>query len=147
MDKRLVISLALVVALAVSVAPTLAKKKAEPDRVVVQHILVGFKNSTKSKEIQRSKKQAQALAKELYQRAVDGEEFGELVKEYTDDKFPGVMRLTNKGTPTRGDSHGRDQVVFGFGDMAFELEVGEIGLVPYGYSSSPFGWHIIKRLE
>jgi hypothetical protein len=57
------------------------------------------------------------------------------------------MSLTNRDAPRRGDSMTRDEVVYGFGDMAFSLEVGEIGFVPYGFSASPFGWHVIKRLE
>ena len=122
-------------------------KKGEPDVVVVQHILIGFKKSVRGKEIDRTKKQARALAEELYQRALDGEDFDALVKEYTDDRYPGKMRLTNKGAPTRGDAYTRDQVVPGFGDTSFALEVDAIALVEYGYTASPFGWHVIKRLE
>lgn len=41
----------------------------------------------------------------------------------------------------------RDQMVPGFGDLAFSLEVGDVGIVPYDAKSSPFGWHVLKRLE
>lgn len=41
----------------------------------------------------------------------------------------------------------RAQMVPGFGDTAFGLEVGAVGLLPYDEQSSPFGWHVIKRIE
>ena len=69
------------------------------------------------------------------------------VRQFTDDRVPGVMRLTNNGAATRNDSFARDQLALGFGDTSFRLEVGEISLVKYSFGSSPFGWHIIKRLE
>ena len=39
----------------------------------------------------------------------------------------------------------REQMVSAFGDVAFGLEVGEVGMAAYDPSSSPFGWHIILR--
>ena len=150
MRRRLIALVTVAMVLSLGVLPVMAKKskkKAEPDRVVVQHFLIAFEKSVKGKEIERSKKEAGKLAEELYQRALDGEDFDALVKEYTDDSYPGIMRLTNKGAPLRSDSRTRDEVVFGFGDMAFTLELGEIGIVNYGFSASPYGWHVIKRLE
>ena len=150
MKRRLIALVTVAMVLSLGVLPVLAKKskkKAEPDRVVVQHFLIAFEKSVKGKKIERSKKEAGKLAEELYQRALDGEDFDALVKEYTNDSYPGIMRLTNKGAPMRGDSRTRDDVVYGFGDLAFSLKVGEIGIVYYGYSSSPYGWHVIKRLE
>jgi parvulin-like peptidyl-prolyl isomerase len=41
----------------------------------------------------------------------------------------------------------RSQVVAKFGDLAFRLEVGEVGLASYHAALSPYGWHVIKRLE
>jgi len=150
MKQSLWATVVIAIVLSLSILPAEAKKskkKAEPDRVVVQHFLIGFEKSIQGKKIERSKKEARDLADELYQRALDGEDFDALVKEYTNDKYPGIMSLTNQGAPMRGDSTTRDGVVWGFGDMSFSLEVGEIGFVPYGYSASPYGWHIIKRLE
>jgi hypothetical protein len=34
-----------------------------------------------------------------------------------------------------------------FGDVGFQLEVGGIGLAEYDPSTSPFGYHIIKRTK
>jgi cyclophilin family peptidyl-prolyl cis-trans isomerase len=44
-------------------------------------------------------------------------------------------------------SFGRDELVPAFGDVGFALEVGGVGLAPYDDKTSPFGWHVIKRVE
>ncbi len=124
-----------------------AKRSEQPDVVVVQHILIGFKKTVPNKKLERTKKEAAALAQELLERAQAGEDFDALVKEYTDDQPPGIMRITNKDAPLMARSLTRADVVAYFGDVAFDLQVGEIGLAKYHPGNSPFGWHVIKRLE
>ena len=41
----------------------------------------------------------------------------------------------------------RETMVPSFGDVAFSLEEGGIGLAPYDEDKSKYGWHIIKRLR
>ncbi|KAA3604975.1 MAG: hypothetical protein DWQ01_20440 [Planctomycetota bacterium] len=41
----------------------------------------------------------------------------------------------------------RDQMVQAFGDVSFNLKVGEVGMAAYDLRLSRFGWHIIKRLK
>jgi parvulin-like peptidyl-prolyl isomerase len=41
----------------------------------------------------------------------------------------------------------RSGMVRAFGDVAFGLAVGEVGMANYSAGGSPYGWHIIKRLE
>jgi len=126
---------------------TLAKKREEPQQITVQHILIGFKGSVEGKGVTRSKKQAQALAEELLARAQAGEEFDPLVLEYTNDSHPGIYTLTNHGAPLKPNAAQRKQMVRRFGDIAFGLAAGEVGLAKYSVTESPYGWHIIKRLE
>lgn len=122
--------------------------KDEPEVVVVQHILIGFKGSVRGKAIERTKKEAKILADELLARARAGEEdFDALVKQYTDDKHPGTYKMTNRGAPRMSGAVPRDDMVPRFGDVAFSLAVGEVGLAEYSATSSPYGWHVIKRLE
>ena len=45
------------------------------------------------------------------------------------------------------DSVQRSGMVSSFGDVAFGLDVGEIGMARYHPGNSPYGWHIIKRIE
>ena len=133
----------LVGALVLVSLPTMAK---EPDLVVVQHVLISFKNKSPGKKLDRTKQEAKALADELLARAKAGEDFDAMVKEYTNDKYPGIYKLTNRGATLLPGAVTRGGFVPAFGDVSFRLEVGEIGMTRYG-TSSPYGWHIIKRLE
>ena len=74
-------------------------------------------------------------------------EFDALVKELTDDSYPGIYGMTNKNAPRRAGARPRDGMVARFGDVAFRLEVGEVGLAGYHAALSPYGWHVIKRTE
>lgn len=129
-------------------APAMAEAK-EPDYITVQHILIGFEGSVPGKGITRSKEEAAALANEVRARALDGEDFDVLVKEYTDDSHPGIYKMANTGLP--GDRtaqvYPRAGMVPAFGDVGFPLDVGGIGMAAYDPQTSPYGWHIIKRLE
>lgn len=119
-----------------------------PEHIVVQHVLIGFKGSIRGKNITRSKEEAEALAKEVLAKAQAGENFGALVTEYTDDQAPGFYFLANTGVePNDPNEYPRDKMVKGFGDVAFSLHVGEIGMAEYNEKDSPFGWHIIKRVQ
>jgi len=139
------LAIALVVALAFALPGHAGK--GEPGRVSVQHILIGFKDSIPGRKLPRSKKEARALADELLKRAQEGEDFLKLVEEYTDDKPPGIYLLTNDDAPRVAGSRQRKEMVPGFGDVAFSLKVDEIGMADYSFRLSPYGWHIIKRLE
>ena len=125
----------------------IASREDAPEVVGVQHILIGFKSSVSGKKIERTKKQAQALADELFRRAQEGEDFDALVKEYTDDSYPGLYRMSNRDAPHMANVVRRNGMVMFFGDVAFGLEVGEVGLARHHPAHSPYGWHIIKRLE
>ena len=122
---------------------------AEPDRVTVQHILIGFTGSIPGKQITRSRGEAQQLAEEVLKRAQDGEAFDALVRENTDDSAPGIYKMANRGVPPDPTQKrfARDSMVAAFGDVGFPLDVGQIGMAAYDPRKSPFGWHIIKRIE
>jgi hypothetical protein len=121
----------------------------EPQYITVQHILIGFEGSVPGKPITRSPEEAQKLAEDLLKKAQAGEDFDALVKEYTDDSHPGVYKMANFGAPADMSQRvfARDGMVKAFGDVGFPLEVGGVGLAAYDDKNSPFGWHIIKRVE
>ncbi|HXV75981.1 MAG TPA: peptidylprolyl isomerase [Candidatus Polarisedimenticolaceae bacterium] len=120
----------------------------EPDVVVVQPVLIAFKGSLPAKQVDRSKKEARALAEELFEQAqAEDADFDAMVKQYTSDSYPGVYKLTNHDAPITGGAYQRKEMATRFGDVAFKLEVGEVGLAAYSVTASPYGWHIIKRLE
>lgn len=134
------------VGLVVAVLPGLAGKK-EPDRVKVQHILIGYKSSIPGQELDRTRRDAKLLAYELLDRAQAGEDFDALVKEYTNENYPGYYLLTNVDTPAVRGGYKRVDMALRFGDVSFSLEVGEVGLATHHATLSPFGYHIIKRIE
>jgi len=124
--------------------------QAEPERVTVQHILIAFKGSLPDDtKVTRSKEDAEKLALQVFERAKAGEDFAAMVKMYTNDSYPGIYKMTNKGvTPDKSkQEYSRTGMVRAFGDVGFSLEVGGVGLAVYDPATSRFGWHIIKRLE
>jgi parvulin-like peptidyl-prolyl isomerase len=123
--------------------------KKEPDHIAVQHILIAFEGSIPKPEVTRTKEEARQLALEIFKRAKNGEDFDRLVKEYTDDQYPGIYRMSNfKVKPDLSKKeYPREKMVAAFGDVGFSLKVGEIGLAEYDPQKSPYGWHIIKRIE
>ena len=119
------------------------------DVIEVQHILIGVKSGLPSAT--RDETAARSFAIEIYNRAQKGEDFGELVKEYTDDSPPGIYRLTTDkaaGERDRGDDlYFRDNMVEAFGGVGWRLKVGEIGMSKFDPDTSKYGFHIIKRLK
>jgi hypothetical protein len=126
-----------------------AKKGPEPEHITVQHILISFRG--RGTKATRSMEEAKKLAEEIFARAKK-EDFNELVKNYTDDSPPGIYKMANRGVQAAGppveyNREGKNGMVPAFGDVGFSLEVGEIGMAPYDERKSPFGWHIIKRIN
>lgn len=66
----------------------------EPERIRIQHVLISFDGKTPTAK--RTQAEAEALAKEIFERAQAGEDFEALVEEYTDD--PGSKSATPKGS-------------------------------------------------
>ncbi len=106
------------------------KDKAERvPQIKASHILIDFKDENGKIDEEKALK----LAKEIRQRILNGEDFGELAKKYSKDK----------GSAAKGGDLGyfkRRMMVQEFDSVAFSLKVGEI--------SEPvktrFGYHIIK---
>lgn len=123
--------------------------KREPKRVTVQHILISFEGSIPKETVTRTQEEAEKLAFEIFERAEKGEDFDSLVKEYTDDQYPGVYRMSNFDMEPDMDQgeFPRSKMVKAFGDVSFKLLVNEIGLAKYDQEDCKYGWHIIKRIK
>ena len=143
MNKLAIVLTILILGLAVTAAAE------EPAHVTVQHILIAFQGSIPEAKVTRTRAEAEALAAEVFERAKKGEDFEALVKQYTDDEFPGIYRMSNfdVAPDTSKQEYSRAKMVKSFGDVGFALEVGAIGLAVYDPKASKYGWHIIKRLE
>ena len=117
----------------------------EPDRIRVQHILISFAGA--GTPATRSKAEAEKLAGETLARAKKGDDFDGLVRELTDDSPPGIYGMCNRGQRAKSaGEYERDGMVPAFGNVGFVLEVGGIGMAAFDARTSPYGWHIIKRL-
>jgi len=123
------------------------KPATTPEHVQVQHILIGFVGSVPGKPITRTKEEAKALAYQILERARKGEDFDALVRAYTDDSPPGIYAMSGNGVAPASGEYARNGMVPAFGNVGFELSPGNIGIADYDPKTSPFGWHIIKRLR
>jgi parvulin-like peptidyl-prolyl isomerase len=123
--------------------------KKEPEHITVQHILIAFEGSIPKETVIRTKEEAEKLAREIFGRAKNGEDFDALVKEYTDDRYPGVYMMANYNAEPDFDQgeYERSKMVKEFGDVSFKLSVNEIGMAEFSPERSKYGWHIIKRLN
>lgn len=121
----------------------------EPDHIRVQHILIGFTGSVPGKTITRTTEQARALAYSLLDSAKAGVSYDDLVARHTDDAAPGIYGMSNRGATSAGPpkEYPRDNMVPAFGNVGFKLAVGGIGVADYDAKTSPYGYHVIKRVE
>jgi hypothetical protein len=115
-----------------------------PAHIKVQHVLIAFRGSGTSAT--RSRDEAEKLARDVYTRAVKGESFEPLMK-LSDDTGGGTYAMCNQKIDLRPMEIPRQGMVKGFGDVSFSLNVGEIGVCAHDPRTSPYGWHIVKRIE
>ena len=127
--------------------PPQSQPAAEPEHIQVQHILIGFTGSVRGKNITRSQEDAKKLAYEILARAKKGEDYDAMVKQYTDDSAPGIYGMSNRGVSPAQGEYERDRMVAAFGDVGFKLKAGEIGIADFDPKTSPFGYHVIKRVK
>ncbi len=121
-----------------SIADVMGRTEIIDDAIVVQHVLVSFKGAPRMTTITRSKDDARLSAEKIWSKATSGADFAGLMKAHSDDTGPGEYPMT-KAT--------RSQMVRGFGDVAYRLRIGEIGVAPWDAAGSPYGWHVIKRIK
>ena len=120
----------------------------EPAHVVVQHVLIAHADS-KIPGVTRTIPEAERLAADVLRRARAGESFDDLVRDYTDDRNNnGVYPIANFGTPLEKPNEvERVSLVRAFGDLAFSMDIGSIEMVEYDAERSPFGYHVVQRLQ
>ena len=116
----------------------LAAKPELAPRVKIQHALIAFVGAKRGSEAKRDFPQAVALTEDLLQKARAGADFAAMVKQYSYDSPDGIYTL---------DAANRGTYAEHFVTVAFRLAVGEVGVAPFHRSKSPFGFHLIKRLE
>ena len=106
-------------------------------KVGARHILISYTGAMRAAAyVTRSKTEAAVLAEKLRQEALEGADFGLLAEENSDDRGSAASQ-GSLGTFTR------EQMVPAFSNAAFSLEIDDISAVV----ESPFGFHVIQRIE
>ena len=131
-----------VAALRKNVAETKARPEHDAKSVEVAHILIAFRGAMRSSQ-SRSKDEAEELTADLLARALNGEDFTALSKQHSNDPGGGPYTMSIDGSV----GFPRGSMAGAFGNVGWRLEVGQIGVADYDSQQSPFGWHIIKRLQ
>jgi NIMA-interacting peptidyl-prolyl cis-trans isomerase 1 len=105
--------------------------------VIARHILIQWMGcKAADAKIVRTKEQAHAVAEEVLRRLKAGEEFTRVVLDYSDE--PNAGRRGGSLPP-----FGRGTMDKQFETVAFALTPGELS----GIVETPFGFHVIQRLE
>ena len=99
-----------------------------PERVEASHILIRLDETADEAAIEAARKEAMAV----YEKAVNGQAFDELAKEFS--QGPSGPKGGYLGT------FEKDAMVKPFGDVAFAMKEGEISKPV----KTQFGWHVIK---
>ena len=112
------------------------------NKVEVRHILIGwsdlksaYRGTMDPRAESRSREDADAFTKALYDRIKAGESFEDLMEEHSEDRGSAQSRVPIEVTPDA-------QLVLDFRRLSLRLQVGEVGIV-----LSSYGWHIIKRIS
>lgn len=126
------------VALRAAIKKLLASPEHDAPKVKVEHILIAFRGAPRIQGVTRSLEEAERLTARLLKQIQAGADFGALRKKYSDDPGPGIYPMSKDN---------RQRMVPHFGNVAWRLKVGEVGVAPHDRQKSPFGFHIIKRVE
>jgi parvulin-like peptidyl-prolyl isomerase len=130
----------------------------EPDRVLVDQIVISFRGAHPRVTADLSREAAERLAHRILDQLRRGESFERLKQEHSTDRSErtgaanGPYDARNLGQPYRQRADGipvvpRSHMAKSWGDLAFRLEVGEVGMAEYDPEDCPYGWHILKRLK
>jgi len=115
--------------------PLMVVSDEERAEYIKKNVILGAKHILISEESAESEEERQLLAESILQRIEAGEDFDELMKEYTKD--PGLESSPNGYTFREGE------FVIEFEETTLGLEIGEVS----GLVHTSFGIHIIMRIE
>ncbi|MGL5749711.1 MAG: peptidylprolyl isomerase [Paraclostridium sp.] len=112
------------------------KNKDEFEQVQASHILIKTIDENGEPLSDDAKKEAKELAEDVLKKALEGEDFAELAKKYSEDA----------SSVSGGDLgfFGRGQMVAEFEESSFKLNKGQI---ESELVETQYGYHIIKKID
>jgi peptidyl-prolyl cis-trans isomerase SurA len=114
--------------------PTVAPAPSRDPKYAATTVLVAWKGAVgASEKVTRTQAEAKKLADEVHDRAVAGEDFAALARQYSD--APSGARGGSVGVYLTGT------MVPTFEDAVAAVQPGQIGPV----AESPFGYHVVRR--
>ncbi|MDZ4803903.1 MAG: hypothetical protein SGI90_03435 [Candidatus Eisenbacteria bacterium] len=116
-----------------------------PERVEVAMIFLAFDGSIRSKDIGRTRDQADSLARHLLIRARSGADFDSLKLAACDQPREKPVILVNKGVRPGPGERTRRMVEPAVGDLAFGMSIGNIGMVVPNNTTCRYGYYIVQR--
>ncbi len=123
-----------------------ARNEVDVDTIEVQQLLIAVKNP-QYPDVIRTNAESTELAAKLYVQITNGDNFDSLFKEYGDNLPPSISSMTKNKSKLEDGIYPRSAVISAFGDVGWKLKIGEVSVAPYDKVSSPYGFHIIKRLK
>ena len=131
-------------------ASLMEREEHDAERVKVQHFVIArYMSAPDGRHKILQPEEAEAKAAELYVKVLEGADFTATVEANTYDALQGnptgAYELVVNDSELKGPK--RKGMIPAFGDAAWRLEVGEVGVVLYDQARSWYGYHIIKRLE
>jgi PPIC-type PPIASE domain len=108
----------------------------------VKHVLIGWRELSANMQsklderaAKRDRAEADTLAVDILKRCSAGEDIDKLMADYSEDSGSAKSARVYDVTADA-------KLVFEFKRLSLRLKLGECGLV-----QSPYGWHVIKRVE
>jgi hypothetical protein len=126
----------------------LARPEHEAERVTVQHILIArFSRGNAVTRDFLNEAEAETAAARVFAAALEADDFAALVEAETYDSLDGVYRLVHEDAEPQLGEHRRGNMVKHFWQAAWRLQPGETGVILYHRAHSPYGYHIMRRID
>lgn len=116
-----------------------------PERVEIATIFLAFNGSIQSRDIGRTRGQADSLAREILVQVRSGADFDSLKRAASDQPREKPLTLVNQGFRPGPGERTRKMVEPAVGDMAFGMSIGNIGLVVPNNTTCRYGYYVVQR--
>ena len=134
--------------------PPRPPRRVEADRVVVDQILISFKGAKRfGHRVERTRAEAERLAKSLLDRIEAGVSFLDLKRAYSDyrleesNELGGPVTACNEGVRTSRWEVPYANLYPGWRDKAFTLRPRQVAFVEYDKHAYPEGYAILFRIR